>query len=248
MVKWKRGSLHRGQLSPLSLISCLYCPSSRLLSSLRLLTVGSPKRNVESNLAVSLISSLRSSKTWLFSLKRRSFNARLQSCQVYSRPLSVVVPLVHLTVVSLVEKINRTAASNTSSSYPTNHQSRQRHTPYPTKWHAPVPNARASSKKVPGNRNRSLVLDNRIKNSSVPPTSSSTAPMTTQSPTPHAGSSTSTPALMSTSTTPNTTPVLTSAQPTPAKTADSLPKTTYVHHTTKKGNMSLVKPEIYGKL
>ncbi|KAI5450011.1 hypothetical protein NCC49_003773 [Naganishia albida] len=30
-------------------------------------------------------------------------------------------------------------------------------------------------------------------------------------------------------------------------TAEPQPKTTYVHHTTKKGNMSLVKPEIYGK-
>lgn len=153
-----------------------------------------------------------------------------------------------LTVVSLVERINRTAASNTSNSYPTNHQSRQRHIPYPTKWYAPVPNTRATSTKALGNRNRSLVLDNRSKNSSAPPTSSSTAPMVTQSSTPHAGSTTPTPALASTSTTPINTPVLTSAQPTPAPTADALPKSTYVHHTTKKGNMSLVKPEIYGKL
>lgn len=146
------------------------------------------------------------------------------------------------TAVSLVERINRTAASNAARSYAAQHQ--PRHSPYPGKWYAPAANARASSTQASGKRNRSLVLDNRNQSSNTPPTTSSTVRPVPLTSTLHAEAAPFTPAAASAS----STPVLASAQPTMNTTAEPQPKTTYVHHTTKKGNMSLVKPEIYGKL
>jgi hypothetical protein len=202
------------------------------------------KRSPETPLVQYLLSSPRT--IWQSSLKRRSCNARLQSYQVYPSSLLVLAFPFIKTVVFLVERINRTAASNASRSYPAQHQTR--HTPYPGKWHAPVAAARASSTQAPGKRNRSLVLDNRNKSSSTPPTALSTALPVSQTSTLHAGAAPFTPAVASTSNTPITTPVIASAHPSTIATADVVPKTNYVHHTTKKGNMSLVKPEIYGKL
>lgn len=140
-------------------------------------------------------------------------------------------------------KINRASSSSATGSYPSNRP--PRHASSSSSWSAYTPNARSYPTKPPGNKNRSLVLDNRKATSSTPPVGGHSLPLPTQSVVRADGASTT--PLASANSTPITTPILASAAPQRAS-VEPVSKPNYVHHTTKKGNMSLVKPEIYGKL
>jgi hypothetical protein len=148
----------------------------------------------------------------------------------------------------LIAKINRASSAATTSSYPVNRQ--PRHASSSSSWSAHAPNPRHNPAKPFGNKNRSLVLDNRKSTSSTTPVASGSIPPPTQAISRPAVASTTPSASATTTpiTTPITTPVLASAVPTRTISAEPTAKPNYVHHTTKKGNMSLVKPEIYGKL
>lgn len=148
----------------------------------------------------------------------------------------------------LIAKINRASSSASTSSYPVNRQ--PRYASSSSSWSAYAPNPRHNPTKPFGNKNRSLVLDNRKNTSNTTPVASGSIPPPTQAMV-HPALASTTPSASATTTpitTPITTPVLASALPTGTNCAEPASKPNYVHHTTKKGNMSLVKPEIYGKL
>ncbi|KAJ9106289.1 hypothetical protein QFC21_001434 [Naganishia friedmannii] len=150
-------------------------------------------------------------------------------------------------IAKLSATINRSSSTAASRTYPV----KQRHTPTPYIHKAPY--ARNNAAQMAGGRHRSLVLDNRNGQGATSSATTSKTSMTLPATNgtigrASAANAASGPSSQQVTTNGTSASTATRAPIASASTRAGDAKMVYVNRTTKKGNMSMVKPELYGKL
>ncbi|KAJ9126631.1 hypothetical protein QFC24_001660 [Naganishia onofrii] len=158
-----------------------------------------------------------------------------------------------------IAKLSATIKRSSSNSAPHTYPVKSKHvpTPYPRKPYAAASSSRHHPAQLAGGRHRSLVLDNRNGQSAA---SSTITPKTLTDPSASNGGPASIVKGPNGAAVTDSSLQYTTTRGTSASTATQAPlasisstaagdtKMAYVNRTTKKGNMSMVKPELYGKL